>query len=136
MQFLPETLIATVILLSVILYFINKRPLYSKKKNILLSAFKDVRAKSLNLQDAMTKHIMDLDASDEEFTHSLTYGQALKQLQKDHIAYLSGKRQTRIRATNNLLKLYKTESILKKLESSLNETEKILAHKKSTVQSA
>lgn len=136
MQFLPEILIAVVLLLSLTFYLLAKKSLYTRKKDALLIIFKEIRTKSLHLQDILTKHIIEHDADSENFDGTMTYGQALKQLKKDHVTYLSGKKQIRIRATNNLLKLYKTESMLKKMESSLNETEKIVAHKKSAVRSA
>ncbi|WP_294825024.1 hypothetical protein, partial [uncultured Flavobacterium sp.] len=64
------------------------------------------------------------DALHEKFTEKQTYGDVLKQVKKDHITYLSGKKLTRIRATNNFFLLHKTDSVLRELDTSLTETEK------------
>ncbi|MGQ2982577.1 hypothetical protein [Flavobacterium sp.] len=126
MQYLPETLIAVAILLFLTIYFLAKKPLFPRKRNALLTTFKEVRARSLSLQEALLKHIMDHDALNENLTGTLTYGQVLKQIKKDHITYLSGKKQARILVTNNIFKLNKTQNILKELDSSLTKTERDL----------
>jgi len=126
MQYLPETLIAVVILLFLTIYFLAKKPLFTKKRDALLTTFKDVRARSLILQESLLKHIMDHDALNEKLTQTQTYGQVLKQIKKDHITYLSGKKQARILVTNNIFKLNKTKNILRELDNSLTQTEKEL----------
>ncbi|WP_297333238.1 hypothetical protein [Flavobacterium sp.] len=117
MNFLPETIIAFVVLAGIIIYTITAKA-YRKRKVKLLAKYRQARTKSIQYQDTLSAYILKHNAQHEAFVQGATYGEYLKQLQKHHIKNLSEKGYQRLRRSpvlikQNLKKLEREEAWLK-----------------------
>ncbi len=124
MTYLPEMLILGAFLLALIIYLINNATKDTEKKRTLLLRFRDVRARSLHLQNAVADYIMANDSEDGKITTDMTYGQFLKQLKKNHIANLSEKKFAKIKNSNTLLSQRSISSMIDEQNSMVGEMEK------------
>lgn len=123
MLYLPEIIIATILLLGVIIYILNKSLKYKKKKRTLLIKFRQVREKSLSLQNEYYNYIVKQDALNTKFREGLTYGQFLNDLKRNHVSNLSEKKFIRVKSTSNLFYLNKMTKVLDEQEAMLEEIE-------------
>ncbi len=123
MSYLPE-MIAAILLLVLLIYFLNNLPKYKEKKRQFLIRFRQVRKRSLNLQNAFTQYIIEHDAIKTVFKDGMTYGQFLNQLKKNHISNLSEKNFAKLKSTNNRLVIKKREQMLDEQEAWFDEVEK------------
>lgn len=124
MNFLPETIIAFVVLAGIIIYAITAK-VYRKKKIKLLAKYRQARKKSIQYQDTLSTYILKHNVQHEFFVQDTTYGEYLKQLQKHHIKNLSEKGYQRLRRSpvlikQNLKKLEREEAWLKEAGNHLS----------------
>ena len=124
MSYMPEILIAGVFLVALITYFINKNNKDNSRKKVLLLSFREVREKSLNLQNAVTQYLMLHDSQDEKLAEDMTYGQFLKQLKKNHATHLSEKKFVKIKSSNTLLSQGKIKALIGEQNEMLSQMEK------------
>lgn len=124
MSYLPEILIAGVLLVALITYFINKNNTDNSKKRNLLNSFKEVREKSLSLQNSVTEHLMLHDSRDKILTEEMTYGQFLKNLKKNHVTHLSEKRLVKIKTSNTILSERRIKTLIGEQNEMLSQMEK------------
>lgn len=121
MDFLPEIIIAAIILAGIIIYILSA-PKFNKRKLRLLAKYRRTRNKSLSFQDKLSAYILENDAKDELIAPNITYGDFLKQLRKQHSANLSEKRYKRLRKSIFIVGI--TDRELQKQERRLQEAEK------------
>lgn len=88
MLYLPEILIG-LLLLALIVYFSYLRPRRKRKRVELLTRFRILRNRSIKMQDALSRYILENDALNNIFFNGQTYGEYLKTLQKNHSLHLS-----------------------------------------------
>ncbi|MFP9099726.1 hypothetical protein ACLI09_11785 [Flavobacterium sp. RHBU_24] len=130
MPFLPEFIAIAVVVIALLYYIISKiansNAAYKSGKLAMLERYKQLRARSNNLQDKMSSYIMENHIENEPFTEEYTYADFLRQLQKNHIKHLSDKNYSRIKNTNNRVVLNAAKTTLKNQEIKLDEVEQKL----------
>lgn len=119
---LPK-IIAAVVVLGLLIYFLNFTPKNREKKRNILTRFRQLRERSQNLQSALTHDIMANDSSNKQFANGQTYGQVLKQLKKNHFSHLSEKKFAQLRGKYNTFTLNNVNKMLDKQEAMLYEME-------------
>lgn len=85
--------------------------------------FRRIRAQSLQLQNILNNHILTND-SKEFFAPGVTYGECLRQLQRNHSLYLSEKIYVKLKNSRSTILMQKTDRILDEQEQTLNNLEK------------
>lgn len=133
MNFIPEIIIATLLVAGILIYFLNGHT-YKKQKVRFLAKYRRARIKSLHFQDALSAYILRNDAKNEVFVEGVTYGDFLKQLQKHHSLYLSERRYKKLRRAP--LIVGKDIKAIERQEARLSETEKKIASIKEQKSSA
>ncbi|MCO6148399.1 hypothetical protein [Flavobacterium sp. NRK1] len=128
MPYTTEIIIAATITVAAFLYFL--RPKYKKEKLLLLTKYRRVRTKSLEIQDSISKYILTNDALDDNFLPDLTYGQFMRKLKKAHSLYLSEKTYVKLKNSSNIFFLKKTGRLLDEQEKHLDDIEKKLLFEK------
>ncbi len=128
MPYTTEIIIAATIAVGFLLYFL--RPKYKNEKLMLLTKYRRVRTKSLEIQDSISKYILTNDAIDDTFLPDLTYGQFMRKLKKAHSLYLSEKNYVKLRKSSNIFFLKKTGRIIDEQEKHLDDIEKKLLFEK------
>ncbi len=127
MPYFPEIIIAVIILVILIIYSVNRLPGYKKSKAETVSEYHNLRVKSHRIQEKLHFYILNNDASKKQMeTTSITYGEYLKKIRKNHVMYLSEKRYIKLRRSNNRVFIYKTKRMLAKQETELNNIETTL----------
>lgn len=124
MNFIPEITIAAILVAGILIYFLNGHT-YKKQKVKFLAKYRRARIKSLHYQDELSAYILRNDAKNEVFAEGLTYGEFLKQLQKNHSLYLSERKYKRLRRAPVIVG--KDIKAIEKQEARLSETEKKIA---------
>lgn len=117
---LSPVIIAVVYLL---VRVVNNNSSYVQKKKHLLDYFQQQRLKSNKLQDELSNYILANNAHKAVFFDRITYGEFLKQLQKNHMQNLSDKIYIKIKNSHNRILLKKTADELKDQETKLNNAE-------------
>lgn len=124
MPYFNEITIAAVLAAGILIYLI--RPKHKEKKLMLISKYRRVRSKSLMLQDLLSSHILQNDSDSEDLRPGVTYGEFMRELKKMHSYYLSEKTYIKLKNSNNIFFLKKTDRILDEQEDQLNDIEKEL----------
>ena len=93
----------------------------------MLENYQKQRARSLKVQQVLSQHILLNHNQKEAFVNNLTYGEYLKQLQRNHILNLSDKNYVKLKNSTNRLLFRSTAGMLNDQEIKLTEAEKILS---------
>jgi hypothetical protein len=121
MLYTPEFIIAAILVVAVLVYFM--RPQYKNFKSEILGKYRRVRSKSLHMQDVVSSYILANDGLKKLFLPDVTYGEFLRQLKKSHSLYLSEKVYVKIKNSRSLGFLKKMNKILDEQEQKLDEVE-------------
>jgi len=121
MPYTPELIVAFAIVAGILIYFL--RPHYKEEKLELLVKYRRIRSKSLMIQDTLSSYILANDALKKQFTPDTTYGDFLRQLKKNHAAYLSEKVYVKVKNSRSRMFLRRTGKILDEQEEKLSEIE-------------
>lgn len=122
MPYSTEIIFAAVVAAGLIVYFF--RPKYKDKKLQLLTHYRRVRSKSLELQDSLSRYILTNDAQNDSFMPDLTYGEFMRKIKKSHSLYLSEKTYIKLKNSTNIVYLKKVERQLDEQEKHLSDIEK------------
>lgn len=124
MPYLEEIIIAAVLAAGFLIYLI--RPKHKEKKILLISKYRRVRSKSLMLQELLSKHILQNDSEMQNLKPGVTYGDFMREIKKIHSLNLSEKTYVKLKNSNNIFFLKKTDRLLDEQEHQLNDIEKEL----------
>lgn len=127
MNFIPESIIATLIVTGIFIYFLNDKK-YKKSKGKFLTKYRRARIKSLHFQDTLSNYILRNNAKNEIFVDGITYGEFLKELQKHHSLHLSERKYKKLKKAP--LIIGKNFKKIEEQEIWLSETEKKIARLK------
>jgi hypothetical protein len=123
----PETGLFTCIGLCFALYlyfkYLNTTSSFVNRKTNLLARHRKLRAKSLKLQEALSKHILSSQVEKDIFMDTITYSDYLRYLKKNHILNLSDKNYVKLKNNNNRLFLKSVASMLDNQEVKLKQAE-------------
>lgn len=125
MEFLPEMIIAGIIVVSLIIYAFPGKA-YRKRRLKLLAKFRNARALSLRYQDALSDYILKHDVQNEIFVNNSTYVEYLQQLRMYHSMHFSDRRYRALRQSP-IISVNKNAKKLDELERRLTETKSKIA---------
>ena len=132
MKLFPETALFLCIGCCIVLYllfkFLNSRSSFVNRKDSLLVRYRKLRAKSIKLQEALSKHILSSNADKDIFMDTITYSDYSRYLQKNHIQYLSDRNYVKLKNSNNRLLFKSTALMLDAQEAKLKQAENNLSN--------
>lgn len=132
MKLFPETALFLCIGSCIVLYllfkFLNSRSTFVNRKNSLLKRYRKLRAQSLKLQEALSKHILSSNADKDIFMDTTTYSDYSRYLQKNHIQNLSDRNYVKLKNSNNRLLFKSTALMLDAQEAKLKQAENNLSN--------
>jgi archaellum biogenesis ATPase FlaH len=109
-----EEIIAGTVLVAVVSYYLYITPKNRKEKLNLLIEYRRVQNQSLEVQDTISRYILENDAYNETLlNNTITMGAYLKQLQYNHSVFLSEDMYRKIRNSNSSRLRKKAEAIIK-----------------------
>lgn len=124
MPYETEITIAAIAAVGTLVY--AARPRYTQRKTALLAKYRRIRTKSLKIQDALSKHVMENDTINDYITPEMTYGQFIKIIKKQHQQYLSEKTYVKLKNSTNIFFLNRTKRLLEEQEQRLIKFERQL----------
>jgi hypothetical protein len=109
-----EEIIAGAVLVAVVSYYLHITPKTKQEKVNLLIEYRRVQNQSLEIQDTISRYILENDAYNEMLLNAdMTMGAFLDQLQYNHSLFLSEDMYRRIRNSNSSRIRKKAEAIIK-----------------------
>jgi hypothetical protein len=109
-----EEIIAGTVLVAVVSYYLYITPKTRQEKVNLLIEYRWVQNQSLEIQDTISRYILENDAYNEQLLNAdMTMGAFLGQLQYNHSLLLSEDMYHRIRNSNSSRLKNKAEAIIK-----------------------
>jgi len=103
--------------------YLNTTSQFVNRKQNLVARHQKLRAKSLKLQEALSRHILSSHAEKDIFMDSITYNDYSRYLKKNHIQNLSDKNYVKLKNNNNRLFLKSVASMLDTQEAKLKQAE-------------
>lgn len=122
-----EEIIAGTVLVAAVSYYLYINPKIRQQKVNLLIEYRRVQNQSLEVQDTISRYILENDAYNQMLLNAdITMGAFLDQLQYNHSLFLSEDMYRRIRNSNSSRLKNKAEAIIKTEKLKLKEiSEKI-----------
>lgn len=128
MPYSEEIKLAIIIIAIVAAYVLLVKPKLQKRKQKLLNRFLHIQSLSLNMQDTLLKHVLKFDAMNEEVTPGVTFKTYLRNLQRNHAAYLSDKHYKRLKNQNVVFYSLKINRMLNLQQEKLKLVMQELSH--------
>lgn len=130
-----EIIIGAIVLMILLIYIINKIPIYKEERFELLTKYRRTQNSYLKIQDMLSKYILANDALEDPILPGISCGEYLKQMQREYTRNLSEKLHLKIRRCNNKRVIRKINTILNEQSVKLRETADLIANlqKKSPV---
>ena len=131
-----EIIIGGILLIVLLIYIINKIPMYKQERYELLTKYRRTQNNSLKIQDMLSKYILANDALEEPILPGITCGAYLKEMKREYSRNLSNKLHLKIRRRNNKRVIKRINSILNEQSLKLHETTELIneLQKKSLVE--
>ncbi len=131
-----EIIIGAILLIVLLIYIINKVPMYKEERYELLTKYRRTQNNSLKIQDMLSKYILANDALEEPILPGISCGDYLKQMKREYAKNLSDKLHLKIRRCNNRRVFKRINSVLNEQSVKLMETTDLIneLQKKSPVE--